>query len=68
MKLTTNKRNRMSASSFALPEKRAYPINDRAHARSALSRLHNATRSEQKQIKKAIDQRYPGLRKKGKRE
>ena len=65
MKLTTNKRNRMNASSFALPESRAYPINDRAHARNALARLHNATPSEQKQIKRAIDQRYPGLRDKG---
>ena len=64
MKLTTNKRNRMRSSSIALPEKRAYPINDKSHARNALSRLHNATPAEQKTIKKAIDKRYPGLRKK----
>jgi hypothetical protein len=64
MKLTTNKRNRMRSSSFALPEKRAYPINDKSHAISALSRLYNATPSEQKQIKRAVDKRYPGLRKK----
>ena len=64
MKLTTNKRNRMRSSSFALPEKRAYPINDKSHARNALSRLHYATPAEQKTIKKAIDKRYPGLRKK----
>ena len=64
MKLTTNKRNRMRSSSFALPEKRAYPINDKSHARNALSRLQNATAAEQKTIKKAIDKRYPGLRKK----
>tara|TARA_R110002020_G_scaffold30453_4_gene95969 strand:- start:2400 stop:2594 length:195 start_codon:yes stop_codon:yes gene_type:complete len=64
MKLTTNKRNRMRASSFALPEQRAYPINDKAHARNALSRLHNATPAEQKKIKAAIKSRYPGLIKK----
>ena len=64
MKLTTNKRKRMRSSSFALPEKRAFPINDKSHARNALSRLHYATPSEQKQIKTAIDKRYPGLRKK----
>jgi len=64
MKLTTAKRNRMRSSSFALPEQRAYPINDKAHARNALARLHNATPAEQKRIKAAIDKRYPGLRKK----
>lgn len=36
--LTTKKRNSLPAKDFALPEKRAYPINDRAHATNAKAR------------------------------
>ena len=37
--LTTEERNRMKNSTFALPERRAYPIPDRSHAQNALARV-----------------------------
>lgn len=41
-KLTTKARNRIPSSAFALPGKRAYPIEDKAHARAAKSRASAA--------------------------
>jgi len=35
-KLSSSKRNKMADSTFAIPSKRAYPINDVSHARNAL--------------------------------
>jgi len=35
-RLTTKQRKRLSKKSFAIPGKRAYPINDKSHARNAL--------------------------------
>ena len=37
-KLTTKKRNSLPKSDFALPGKRAYPVNDKAHAANAKAR------------------------------
>jgi len=37
-KLSTETRGKLSSSEFALPEKRAYPIEDKAHARNAKAR------------------------------
>jgi hypothetical protein len=36
MKLSTDARNSLKSSSFALPGKRAFPINDKVHAVKAL--------------------------------
>ena len=36
-RLTASQRKAMNRSSFALPSKRAYPINDKSHARMALA-------------------------------
>lgn len=36
MKLSTDARNGLKSSSFALPGKRAFPINDKVHAQKAL--------------------------------
>jgi hypothetical protein len=41
-KLTTNKRDHLPAKDFAEPEKRAYPIEDKAHARNAKARASQA--------------------------
>lgn len=50
-KLTTKKRNALSSSTFALPEKRAYPIPDRSHAIAAKSRAAQfASPAEKKTI------------------
>ena len=37
-RLDTDKRNKLSAGKFAEPDKRAYPIEDKAHARNAKAR------------------------------
>lgn len=37
-KLTAKKRDEMPKSKFALPGKRAYPVNDKAHAANAKAR------------------------------
>jgi hypothetical protein len=43
--LTTKLRKSIPASQFALPEQRAYPIEDKAHARNAKARAHQAERA-----------------------
>ena len=37
-KLTTTERNKIPKSKFGLPGKRAYPMNDKSHARNAKAR------------------------------
>ena len=44
-KLNAVDRNRLSAKDFAEPEKRAYPIEDKAHARNAKARASQAANS-----------------------
>lgn len=44
-KLTTEGRDRLPASKFAEPEKRAYPIEDKAHARNAKARAAQAVKA-----------------------
>lgn len=36
--LTTKRRKALPKSDFALPEERAYPVNDKSHARNAKAR------------------------------
>lgn len=60
--LNTKARNNLKDSDFAIPSKRAYPIQDLAHARDALSRVaQNGTPDEQKQVRAAVHARYPGI-------
>ena len=40
--LSTNARNKLPKSKFAEPDKRAYPIEDKAHARNAKARASQA--------------------------
>lgn len=44
-KLTSGKRDSLPAKDFAEPEKRAYPIEDKAHARNAKARASQAAHS-----------------------
>lgn len=44
-KLSADDRNKLSAKDFAEPEKRAYPIEDKAHARNAKARATQAANS-----------------------
>ncbi len=63
-KLTTKGRKRMKTSSFAIPSKRKYPINDKSHAINALARVEqNGTPAEKAQVRKAVYKKYPSLKK-----
>ena len=44
-KLSTSKRDKLPASDFAEPEKRAYPVEDASHARNAKARASQAVKA-----------------------
>ncbi len=44
-KLDAEHRNKLPAKDFAEPEKRAYPIEDKAHARNAKARASQAVKA-----------------------
>jgi hypothetical protein len=60
-KLNTATRNKLPAKDFAEPGKRAYPIEDKAHARNAKARASQAvkagrmSKAEESQIDKKAD-------------
>lgn len=61
-KLTSKRRSKLSRGSFALPSKRAYPIEDRRHAANALSRVsQHGTSAEKARVRRAVCARYPSL-------
>lgn len=61
--LTTRARRRLPDSSFAIPDKRAYPIHDIAHARNALARVSQyGTPEEKAKVRRAVLRRYPQLK------
>jgi len=61
-KLTTKKRKNLKKSSFAIPAKRAYPIEDKAHARNALARVSEFGTSTQKaKVRAAVLRKYPNI-------
>lgn len=63
MKLTSKKRNSLSKKSFAEPRKRAYPIEDKSHARNALARVSQFGSSADKALVRAkVHKKYPGIR------
>jgi hypothetical protein len=60
--LSTEQRNKLKASSFAIPEDRAYPIHDEAHARNALARVaQHGTPEEKKRVRAAVRKKYPDI-------
>ena len=63
--LSGKKRKSLSKGSFAIPERRAYPIHDKAHARNALARVsQHGSASEKKRVRAAVHRKYPGIGKK----
>jgi hypothetical protein len=57
-------RKKLKDKDFALPEERKYPIPDESHARNALARVaQHGTKEEQKKVRKAVEKRYPDLKK-----
>jgi hypothetical protein len=64
-KLTTAARKRLPKSSFAVPSKDGYPIQDPGHARNALSRVsQHGTPARKKQVRAAVHRKYPSIGKK----
>lgn len=60
--LTAKRRKSLPDSAFAIPEKRAYPIHDEAHARNALSRVaQHGTPEEKRRVRAAVKRRYPNI-------
>ncbi len=60
--LSAADRKKLKDSDFAEPDERKYPIEDEAHARSALSRVSkNGSEDEQRQVRKKVEQRYPEI-------
>jgi hypothetical protein len=59
---TKTGRKAMSTKSFALPGKRKYRIDDRAHARNALARVaQHGTPAQKKQVRRAVKRKYPSI-------
>lgn len=62
-KLTAKSRNALSSKSFALPGKRAYPLNDANHARNALARVSQfGTPAQKAKVRSAVKRKYPGIK------
>jgi hypothetical protein len=65
-KLTGKERDGLPTSAFAVPLRRAYPIQNPSHARSALSMVAaHGTASERKSVRDAVSRRYPSIKNKG---
>lgn len=66
-KLTYKARKKLPKKSFVFPGKRAYPIEDKAHARNALSRVSQfGSPSEKAAVKAKVHAKYPAIGKKKK--
>ncbi len=60
-RLTSADRHALPAKDFALPGER-YPIEDKSHARNALSRVSgNGTPAEKAEVRAAVHQKYPSI-------
>jgi hypothetical protein len=61
-KLSYSQRQKLPSSVFAIPEERAYPIHNAAHARNALARVSAfGTPSEKRRVCAAVARRYPEI-------
>ena len=61
-KLTARGRKQIKTGSFAIPEKRKYPIHDKSHARNALARVsQSGTPAEMARVRRAVHRRYPDM-------
>lgn len=64
-KLTGKDRNALPAKDFAGP-KRSYPVEDKAHARAALSRVSaNGSPAEKKEVRAKVEQKFPAIKQSG---
>ena len=71
-KLSYAERKALPTNVFAIPSERKFPINDRPHARNALSRVSAfGSPAEQRQVQAKVHAKYPdigkGKKKKGRK-
>jgi hypothetical protein len=67
-RLTSRQRKNLPRKSFAVPGRRAYPINDASHARNALARVsQHGTPRQKAMVRSAVRRRYPGIKQTGRR-
>ncbi len=61
-KLTAAKRKKLPSKDFAFPKKRSYPIEDKAHARAALSRgKHDLPKRKYITLARKVKRKYPTM-------
>lgn len=60
VKLTSQARKNLSKSSFVFPGKRAYPIEDKSHARNALAR--SAGKTVEAEVRAAVKRKFPDIK------
>ncbi|KFI66116.1 hypothetical protein [Bifidobacterium cuniculi] len=62
-RLTAAKRRRLRKTSFVYPSRRAYPIQDKAHARAALAMVsQHGTPAQKRRVRAAVHKKYPTMR------
>lgn len=60
-KLSYGARKRLPKGDFVFPEKRKFPIEDKAHARNALSRAGHKGGSTESKVRAAVHRKYPDI-------
>jgi len=62
-RLTTRQRKKLPKGDFAIPGTRAYPINDKSHARNALARVsQHGSPTQKKRVRSAVRKKYPSIK------
>lgn len=60
-KLNTASRNALPSKAFVFQKDRKFPIEDKNHARAALSRAAHKGGSTDKKVRSAVHKKYPGI-------
>ena len=64
-RLTTGQRRALPKNDFAIPQRApgsgSYPINDRNHARDALSRSAHQGGEVERRVRAAVKRKFPGI-------
>lgn len=61
-RLSYQERKHLPSSSFVFPSKRAYPIEDKAHARNALARVsQHGSAKEKAKVRRKVHKKFPGI-------
>lgn len=63
MKLSYESRKELPKKDFVFKKSRSYPIEDRSHARNALSRVSQfGSPSEKAKVRREVHEKYPGIK------